>query len=64
MPIIAALFVCGLTNDAGNAAEDTAVAAFAHEGMTTVADFAHMTDKDVIEMCKAMNNRALAQQGY
>ena len=64
MPINAALFVCGLTNDAGNAAKATAVAAFTHEGMTTVADFAHMTDKDVIEMCKAMNTRALNQQGY
>ena len=45
MPINAALIVCGLTNNQGNA-EATAVAAFTHEGMTTLADFAHMTDKD------------------
>ena len=35
-----------------------------HVGCMCHADFAHMTDKDVIEMCKAMNSRALNQQGY
>ena len=60
MPINAALIVCGLTTNAGNA-EAAAATAFEHEGMTTVADFAHMTDKDVIEMCKAMNAHALTQ---
>ena len=63
MPINAAMIVCGLTNNQGNAEAD-AVAAFTHEGMTTLADFAFMTDKDVIEMCKTMNARALTQQGY
>ena len=63
MPINAAMIVCGLTNNQGNAEAD-AVAAFAHEGMTTLADFALMTDKDVIEMCKTMNARVLTQQGY
>ena len=63
MPINTALIVCELTNNAGNA-DATAVAAFEHEGMATVANFAHMTDKDVIEMCKAMNNRAMNQHGY
>ena len=53
----------GLPKNAGNA-KAAAVTAFEHEGMTTVADFAHMTDKDVIEMCKAMNTHALNQQGY
>ena len=63
MPIDAALIVCGLTNNAGNA-KATAVAAFEHEGMANVADFAHMNDKDVIEMCEAMNSRALNQNGH
>ena len=63
MPINAALIVCGLTTNQGNA-EAAAVAAFTHEGMTTVADFAHVTDKDVIEMCEAMNPRALNQDGH
>ena len=62
MPINTALIVCGLTNNAGNA-DATAVAAIEHEGMATTADFAHMTDKDAIEMCKAMNNHALNQNG-
>ena len=62
MPINAALIVCGLTNNAGNA-NATAVAAFEHEGMANVAYFSHMNDKDVIEMCKAMNSCALNQQG-
>ena len=57
------MIVCGLTTNAGNA-KAADVTAFEHEGMATVADFAHMTDKDVIEMCKAMNTRALNQDGY
>ena len=63
MPINAALIVFGLTNNASNA-EATAVAAFQHKGMASVADFAHMTDKNVVEMCKATNTRALNQDGY
>ena len=63
MPVNSALIVCGLTNTAGNA-KATAVAAFQHEGMANVANFAHMTDKDIIEMCKAMNNQALNQNEY
>ena len=63
MPIDTALIVCGLANNAGNA-KATAVAAFEHKGMANVANFAHMTDKDVIEMCKAMNDWALNQNGY
>ena len=63
MPIDAALIVCGLTTAAGNV-EAAALGAFHHEEMADVADFAHMTDKDVIEMCKAMNNRALNQHGH
>ena len=63
MPIDAALIVCGLTNNAGNA-NATAVAAFEHEGMANVANFAHTTDEDAIEMCKAMNSRALNQHGH
>ena len=31
--------------------------------MVNVANFAHMTDKDVIEMCKAMNARITNQNG-
>ena len=64
MPINAALFVCGLTNDAGTAAEAAAVTAFNYEGMANVADFAHMTDKDVVELHKAMNARATNQNGH
>ena len=63
MPINAALIVCGLTNNAGNA-DVTAVAAFEHEGMANVANFSHMTDKDIIEMCKTMNGQALNQNGH
>ena len=62
MPINAALIVCGLTNNAGNA-NATAVAAFEHEGMANVANFAHMTDKDVIEMCKAIDSKWISNLG-
>ena len=48
MQIDAALIFCALTDDAGNA--KATVAAFEHEGMANVANFAHMTDKDAIEM--------------
>ena len=62
MPVDAALIVCGLTNNDGDA-EATAVAAFEHEGMTNVAIFANMTCKDVIEMCKTINDQAMNQNG-
>ena len=62
MPIDAALIVCGLANNQSNAKAE-AVTAFQHEGMATVANFAHMTDKDVIEMCKTVNNWALTLNG-
>ena len=61
MPLDAALTVCRLTNQ-GNA-DAHAVAAFEHEGMADVATFAHLTDKDIIEMCKTMNTWALNQNG-
>ena len=58
MPIDAALTVCGLTKNAGDA-KATAVAAFQCEGMANVANFAHMTDKGIIEMHEAMNDQAM-----
>ena len=43
MPINAALTVCSLANATDNV-DATALAAFQHEGMTNVADFARLTD--------------------
>ena len=60
MPIDAALIARRLTNQ-DNA---NAVAAFEHEEMANVANFSHMTDKDIIEMCKTMNGQALNQNGH
>ena len=62
MPINAALIVCWLT-DQGNA-DAHVVAAFEHEGMANVANFAHMTDKDIVEMCESMNAWALNQNRH
>ena len=62
MPVDAALIVSRLTNNAGDA-KATAVAAFQHKGMANVANFARMTDKDIIEMCKTMNDWAINQNG-
>ena len=63
MPIDAALIVSGLA-DATCDANANALTVFQPEGMANVADFAHMTDKDIVKMCKAMNARATDQNGH
>ena len=62
MPVDAVLIVCGLVDAAGDVIAN-ALAAFEHEGMCNIADFDRMTDKDIIEMCMAMNARATSQNG-
>ena len=62
MPIDEALIVFSLADAAGDV-DANALAAFWHKGMANVVDFAHMKNKDIIEICKAMNARVLNQHG-
>ena len=57
MPINAALTVCGANNQ-------QARNAFTQQGITNVADFAQLSDKDVKEMCVAMAAIPPEQNGY
>ena len=59
MPINAGLATCGLTTAAARAA-------FTHDGFTTLADFAILTDKDVRDMFKNMSARPIGNlhHGY
>ena len=58
MPIDNALQVCGVNGH-------QAITAFNHNGINNVANFALMTDKDVIQMCKSMQNRPIQHaHGY
>ena len=57
MPINQALAICGINHP-------NALAAFAHEGLANVADFATMMDEEIKDMCKAMSARRVNQHGY
>ena len=58
MPIANALQVCGVNGQ-------QAITAFNHDSINNVAHFALMTDKDVIRMCKSMQERPIQHaHGY
>ena len=56
MPISNALITCGMVGA-------QPLAAFIHEGLVNVADFAELRDEDVIKMCEAMAARRVNQHG-